>query len=353
MGRYIEGALARAGEAVRREWRDALEALDDLARRREGDAFASLAPDAQDRVLELVRTGRSSRSSGSARSRACSATPRGAATSTARAGGCSATPVRASCGASRISASPRSRRRRDRCPDRRSGRCRRDRGGRPHPRGTRGGRAGGRPAPGLHGDDTGRDPQRRARLALRAEGAWRASDLARGRVERGRRLAMAPADGERRRGLDGALPGAQRALPPVELRGAELDDRPLRRVGHPRRVDDRRLATRLRRARAVLRRRRAGDRGGRAGRQRGGSSPTRRQRVRGRARTRLPDAAAAAQRLDRAHRSGCAGARLAPVPGAGGDQLRALQRQLSRARTAGSARTTAATATPRARPTRR
>ena len=79
---------------------------------------------------------------------------------------------------------------------------------------------------------------------------------------------MAPADGERRRGLDGALSRAQRALPPVELRGAELDDRPLRGVGHPRRVDDRRLATRLRRARAVLRRRRAGDRGGRAGRQR-------------------------------------------------------------------------------------
>ena len=42
---------------------------------------------------------------------------------------------------------------------------------------------------------------------------------------------------------------------------------------------------------------------------------------------RLPDAAAAAKRLDRAHRSGCPGARLAPVPGAGGDQLRALQRQ--------------------------
>jgi gluconate 2-dehydrogenase gamma chain len=57
VGRYIEGALARAGEAVRREWRDALEALDDLARRREGDAFGSLAPAAQDRVLELVSEG--------------------------------------------------------------------------------------------------------------------------------------------------------------------------------------------------------------------------------------------------------------------------------------------------------
>jgi gluconate 2-dehydrogenase gamma chain len=51
---YIEGALGRAGDPVRREWRDELEALDDLARRREGDAFASLAPDAQDRVLGLV-----------------------------------------------------------------------------------------------------------------------------------------------------------------------------------------------------------------------------------------------------------------------------------------------------------
>lgn len=57
VGQYIEGALARAGEAVRREWRDALEALDDLARCREGDAFASLAPAAQDRVLELVQDG--------------------------------------------------------------------------------------------------------------------------------------------------------------------------------------------------------------------------------------------------------------------------------------------------------
>ena len=57
VGRYVEGELARAGEAVQREWRDALEALDDLARRREGDGFASLAPAAQDRVLEVVSDG--------------------------------------------------------------------------------------------------------------------------------------------------------------------------------------------------------------------------------------------------------------------------------------------------------
>ena len=58
VGRYVEGALARAGEDTRVRWRQALEALDTVARAREGGAFAALAPAAQDRLLELVADGR-------------------------------------------------------------------------------------------------------------------------------------------------------------------------------------------------------------------------------------------------------------------------------------------------------
>lgn len=57
VGRYVEGALQRGGEDARARWRAGLEALDELAREREGAAFATLPAAAQDRVLEATAEG--------------------------------------------------------------------------------------------------------------------------------------------------------------------------------------------------------------------------------------------------------------------------------------------------------
>jgi gluconate 2-dehydrogenase gamma chain len=57
VGRYLEGALARAGDDVRARWRAGLEVLDELARVREGAGFAALPPAAQHRILEAAADG--------------------------------------------------------------------------------------------------------------------------------------------------------------------------------------------------------------------------------------------------------------------------------------------------------
>jgi len=57
VGRYLAGALARAGDATVARWREGLGALDALARAREGSGFAALSPEAQDRVLGLAADG--------------------------------------------------------------------------------------------------------------------------------------------------------------------------------------------------------------------------------------------------------------------------------------------------------
>jgi Gluconate 2-dehydrogenase subunit 3 len=57
VGRYVEGALERGGDGVLARWRAGLEALDELARAREGAGFAALAPEAQDRVLSAAADG--------------------------------------------------------------------------------------------------------------------------------------------------------------------------------------------------------------------------------------------------------------------------------------------------------
>jgi gluconate 2-dehydrogenase gamma chain len=60
VGRYVEGALQRGGEDARARWLAGLEALDGLARQREGAAFATLPGAAQDRVLDAAAEGPSS-----------------------------------------------------------------------------------------------------------------------------------------------------------------------------------------------------------------------------------------------------------------------------------------------------
>jgi len=57
VGRYVEGALERGGDEALLRWRTGLEALDGLARVREGAGFAALAPEAQDRVLAAAGEG--------------------------------------------------------------------------------------------------------------------------------------------------------------------------------------------------------------------------------------------------------------------------------------------------------
>ena len=57
VGRYVEGALQRGGDGARARWQAGLEALDALAREREGGGFAALPAAAQDRVLEAAAEG--------------------------------------------------------------------------------------------------------------------------------------------------------------------------------------------------------------------------------------------------------------------------------------------------------
>lgn len=57
VGRYVEGALQRSGDDVCARWRAGLEALDALAREREGAGFAALPAAAQDRLLEATADG--------------------------------------------------------------------------------------------------------------------------------------------------------------------------------------------------------------------------------------------------------------------------------------------------------
>jgi len=57
VGRYVAGALARAGEDAAERWRSGLAALDALALTRDGAGFAVLPPAAQSRLLELVAEG--------------------------------------------------------------------------------------------------------------------------------------------------------------------------------------------------------------------------------------------------------------------------------------------------------
>ena len=52
--RYIEGALERAGESAAERWEAGLGAFGALARERTGEGFTALAPEAQDRLIELV-----------------------------------------------------------------------------------------------------------------------------------------------------------------------------------------------------------------------------------------------------------------------------------------------------------
>ncbi len=100
-------------------------------------------------------------------------------------------------------------------------------------------------------------------------------------------------DAERRRWDHAALLGAELAAESLGLQGRERDDTPLRRVAAPEGHHRRRLAVRLRRARAVLRQDRIRGRRLRSGRQHQRHHRSARQQVRGAAQTRLPDAAAA------------------------------------------------------------
>ena len=52
--RYIEGALERAGGSALERWAAGLGAFGALARERAGEGFTALAPEAQDRLIELV-----------------------------------------------------------------------------------------------------------------------------------------------------------------------------------------------------------------------------------------------------------------------------------------------------------
>ena len=113
-------------------------------------------------------------------------------------------------------------------------------------------------------------------------------------------------------------------LNPWDFKVVERDATALRRVapaaGHHRRG----LAVRPRGAGAVLRQGGSGDRRVGPGRQRQGHDRPPRQHLRGPARARLPDAAAARHRLHRHDGRRRPLARLAPVPGTGGGHLRAL-----------------------------
>ncbi len=55
---YVEGALARAGDAAVARWEAGLAALDALALEREGAGFAVLAPARQSGLLERISDGR-------------------------------------------------------------------------------------------------------------------------------------------------------------------------------------------------------------------------------------------------------------------------------------------------------
>ena len=225
------------------------------------------------------------------------------------------------------SASPRSRRRRDRCPHRGSGRCRRHRGRRPHPRRARGGGARGRPAPRLREmtqDEIRNDVH-----------AWLCEPKARGELPTWREDESSEAGASpwpllMVNGVGGSTvhyPGLSARFHPWNFaaRSATIARYGASAIPAGSTVADWPLGydelepfyDAVEREIGV-----AGQAGNLAG-----APPPRRQRVRGRTCARLPDAAAAAKRLDRAHRSRCPRARLAPVPGAGGDQLRALQRQ--------------------------
>ena len=142
-------------------------------------------------------------------------------------------------------------------------------------------------------------------------------------------------------------------LSAVGLQGGQRDHAPLRTIAPPGRIDRGGLAVRLRGARAVLRRRRARDRRVGPGRQRPGRDRPARQHLRGAAAAALSDAAAAQHRLSRSHDRRGPGARLAPVPRAGGDQLACATRTARRACTTASATAAAATWTPRTAPTSR
>ena len=86
-------------------------------------------------------------------------------------------------------------------------------------------------------------------------------------------------------------------LNPWDFKVVSETTKPLRRVAHSERVDGRRLAVRLRGARAVLRQGRVRDRRLRPGRQRQREDRRARQHLRGAAQARVPDAAAALDRL--------------------------------------------------------
>ena len=152
-------------------------------------------------------------------------------------------------------------------------------------------------------------------------------------------------------------------LNPVGLQGRQRDDAALRRVADSEGLDGRGLAVRLRRARAVLRQGRVRDRRVGQGGQRQGHDRSARQHLRGRARARLSDAAAARHRVHRDDGDGRAQARLASVPRPGRDQLAQPTRTARAARiTATAARggchvnakgSTAVTTIPKAQATKR
>ena len=127
---------------------------------------------------------------------------------------------------------------------------------------------------------------------------------------------------ERRRRHLAALLGAELAAQSLGLQGGERDDAALWRLAHAQGFDGGGLAVRARGARALLRQGRAR---GRRVRARPATSTASidppRQHLRGAAQARLSDAAAARHRIHRTHGGRRAPARLARLPGPGGDQL--------------------------------
>ena len=145
---------------------------------------------------------------------------------------------------------------------------------------------------------------------------------------------------------------AQQLAPePVGLQGGERDEAPLRRLAHPEGVDRRRLAVRLRRARAVLREDRVRGRRLGAGGQRQREDRSARQHVRGASQARVPDAAAALDGVPRKDgwrpRGRSAGIRSRAPP----RSTRVPTRTVRAACITGSATPAAAMSTPRTRRT--
>ena len=156
--------------------------------------------------------------------------------------------------------------------------------------------------------------------AVGAEGEPRGADAP---PQRLRAVFAAPAvssDDERRRRHVAALLGAELAAEPMGLQGRQRDDETLRRLAHSRRIDGGRLAVRHRRDRALLRHRRARARRVRQGRQHRRKDRSTRKHFRGAAAPRVPDAAAAMERLAREDGRGRAHARLESVSRASGHQ---------------------------------